>query len=52
LTGKSLSNIGRAAAARAWNIAKQHIQKALNPPTKYYLDGPDSERIIQIKPHY
>lgn len=43
------SKVGKTAATRAWNIAKPQVQKALNAPSKYYLDGPNGGRIIQVR---
>ncbi|MBJ8055910.1 hypothetical protein JDS87_29510 [Bacillus cereus] len=43
------SKVGRTAADKGWKIARPYVQKALNAPSKYILDGPSGTRIIQVR---
>ncbi|MDP7981532.1 hypothetical protein [Bacillus multifaciens] len=43
------SKVGRNAADKAWKIARPYVQKALDAPSKYIIDGPSGGKIIQVR---
>ncbi|MGE6347135.1 hypothetical protein ACQKIY_17085 [Bacillus mycoides] len=43
------SKVGRTAADKGWKIARPYVQKALNAPSKYILEGPSGTKIIQVR---
>lgn len=44
------SKVGRAGMQRGWALARPHVQKALNAPKNYILEGSGSGgRIIQVR---